>query len=168
MRLIFCLIVLCILNSKTLATDGELFFFVDVTGNWVLKFETLEGEFYYDENFNPVNPYDLTFTLNGYSTVKADFITSDDNYGTIDDNDHEFLVYYGKYKVTISHGSTTKYFYVDYKDCDYPGPNYFDVDAYFKYDNINKKFIRTSNNGTGEYGDYTYETSEKFSFLFLI
>jgi hypothetical protein len=158
MRQIFFLIVLCILNSKTLATGGELFFFVDVTGNWVLKFETLVGEVYYDENFNSVNPYDLTFTLNGASTVKADFITSDNNFGTIDDYGHEFLVYYGKYKVTILHGSTSKYFYVDYKDCDYPGENYFDVDTYFKYDGINKKFIRTSNIGTGEYGDYTGRT----------
>ncbi len=63
---IFILFMLLPLSSL-LATNGE--FFIRVAGfgssQWVLRFEKIPGEFYYDENFNIVTPYDLVFARTG-------------------------------------------------------------------------------------------------------
>ena len=68
----------------------------------LLNLETIPGEVHYDENFSLVIPPELlSFSRNGHSGVQADAIWGDNFNGTIDDNENEFLVYYGKFKVSV-------------------------------------------------------------------
>ncbi len=142
------------------ATNGELFFSISNFGSnsIQLKFEKISGETYWDKNFNIITPPDFIFSGSGTLSVKADAAYNNSGNGTMDDNGNQFVVYYGKFKVTITGGGISESFTLDYQDCDYDSAEiykYSTPDVYFKFAYGTNEFIWTSSDYSQNYGNYT-------------
>jgi hypothetical protein len=154
-------LVFLLLSTQIFGTNGELFFLIQgYTYEWQLHFDKIPGEIYYDQNINVANPPDYEFEYsNNFQIIQADAVHGDNNNGTIDKNGNEFLVYFGKFKITFECNGLSRTFYMDYSDCDYLTANhYFDGDLYFLMVKDEDKFILTNPSYNSNYGDFTDQT----------
>lgn len=153
---------------KIFSFDGEFVFQFKNFGSypWAFRFTTIPGETYYNKWFQPVpENTQLNFFFSSKNPnvfagrIIADHIYEPSPEGLEDDFGNNFMIYYGKYTVSISIGDQEydNSFTIDYKDCDYNGNStyYGEGDIVFVCDYQYLPSIKESD-GTGEvnYGYY--------------
>lgn len=157
---------LIMLLQNIYAIDGEYFFKTEGFDgiSYQFKFEKIAGETYYDSLYQIVSPPDLVFSYNEQKVIQADIVTGDNNNGWLDDNDKEFLVYLGKFKITLIVGGNSYIFYINTKDCDLPPLNHYTTpDYYFKIVYGTFNWIRTNSDFSLNFGNITNTTFELWS-----
>lgn len=168
MRIIY-LVVFYLLLNNIFAFNGEYYLTIRGFTSWVqIRVEKIPGESYFDAQFNYIEPPDYVFTFpsgaNGNSVI-ADHIMGNSGNGTLDDNLVQFLVYYGKYKVSITDGQNTWYYYIDFLDADYSAAGVDEYyhrstnryDTHFIFDHSNNLFLlNIPEEEEDDYTNFTY------------
>jgi Secretion system C-terminal sorting domain len=142
---------------KTPPPRGEIFIeFLNRPTSWSLEVTVSTENVYWDADYN--NSYH--YLSEDYDGSTETITHLDKNYIGIDlcydDNEADFIIGLGLYKIKIEYDNVTSYFYVDYRTSDLPECGSGGVDVNFDY-NMGLKQFRQNGGGSSING-----TTQKF------